>query len=223
MVLRMKRRRPSGRRMRRTMKRRRIVRRRVRQARMAVKRTFYVENWQPNSAGTNGFWRYYQFTASQLPSMSEFVALFDQYKINAVKVTFRPRFDSFQGNNTTDTTLPGVTNQSGTNMHVIRDPYTTTFPTGTYTVANMNSFMEQGNVKSYTGNRPFSIYIRPTNNFTVDGANVERKRSKYINTSNLAIPHFGFHAYAQDNNFSGTFGNSWDVFYTYYMTFKNLR
>lgn len=223
-----KRRRPSGRRMRRMTKKRRIVRRRrVRGARLNVKRTFWVENWTPNTTTTNGFWRYYQTSIGVMPSIAEFTAMFDQYRINAVKITFRPRFDNFGGNDTTDTTLPGVTNQAGCMMHVCKDPYSVVGPTGTYTSANLNAFFEQGNVRTYTGNRAFSVYYKPTINKTVDGAggsnNVERARAPYINSNNIQVVHNGFHVFAQDVNLTGTFGQSFDVYITYYMTWKNLR
>lgn len=217
-------------------KRRRMYRKRpfnIRRARspkpsqMVCKRTFWLENWSPNTATTAGFWRYYQVSMNSMPSVGEFTPLFDQYRINAIKFTFRPRYDSFAGNDTVDTTLPGVTNQGGTQLHIINDPYSIIGASGTYNSTNLNTFLEQGSVKSYNGNRAVSVYYKPTINKTVDGAaggnNVERARAPFLNANNTSVVHNGFHVFAQDINLTGAFGQSFDVFVTFYMTWKNLR
>ena len=84
----------------------------------------------PATTNTIDFYRYYTFTVNQIPNWSEYQALFDEYKVNWFKYTFRPRYDSFAGNDTTDTTLPGVTNQSTTYLHTLVDPKTYITPSG---------------------------------------------------------------------------------------------
>lgn len=209
--------------------RRRAYRKRTRQSNAAffsVKRTFYSGNWAPNTSTTAGFWRLFAPALSDMPSLSEYTALWDSFRIKAIKVTFRPRFDNFSGNDTTDTTLPGVTNQSGTRAFVIVDPYTNTGATGTYTSTNFNLFLENGSkVKCYEGAKPFSVYWKPTIDRSI-GASVTGGRIKapWIQTaSGTTIPHYGFHIFMQDNAFAGTFGNSYDIFYTYYMQFKSSK
>lgn len=188
-------------------------------------RTFYLENWTPSTASATGFWRYYNPSLSLLPSLSEFQALFDLYKIKAIKLTLRPRYDNFAGNDTTDVTLPGTTAQGGTNVHVLIDPDSTTIvPTGTYTSTNLNSFLENGRVKSYTGNKPISIYWKPKvgDSMAVGEARV---RPKWMGTSATpaSIVHHGVNVFLQDTNFTGTFNQSFDVFCTFYMMFKSLK
>lgn len=84
----------------RTMRRRRIVRRRTyRNRRMnrkrstthLFKRSFHTTINILKSANTAGC-NYFQL--DQLPNYSEFVDLFDQYKVNALKYEFVPRFNS---------------------------------------------------------------------------------------------------------------------------------
>lgn len=201
--------------------------RKVPGAELACKRTFYLEHWQPSTTTVNNFWRYYQFTLSQLPSAADFTNLFDAYKISAIKLTFRPRFDNFAGNDTTDTTIPGITNNNGTMVHVIKDPRSTVVPSGTYTSATLNSYLENGSVQTHQGIKPINIYWTPMVDVAVaTGASAfprSRSLSRYLNTNNTDVVHYGCHVFMQDANFTGLFGNAYDVFVTYYMKFKNLK
>lgn len=210
-------------------RRRMVVARPMRRARFPVgvtkiQRTFNFGYWQPATTLTSDFWKQYQFRLQDLPSYTEITSLFDQYKINAIRVKFVPRFDSFGGDNTTDTTLPGITNQAGTQLHIIKDQRATMAPSGTYTRTNLNTFLENGKVKTYTGNRPITVYFKPavTNNV---GASVQAAFlwAPWLQTSSADIVHYGFQAFASDANLNGSFGNSWDVFVTYYMMVKGLR
>lgn len=189
-----------------------------------IKRTFWNSNWSPNTTTTDGFWKYFTFALSYMPSYLEVTNLFEVYKLNRIKVTFRPRYDSFAGNDTTDTTLPGVTNQGGTNMHVLIDPKSNLAPSGTYTSSTMNQLFELGNVKTYTGNKPFSVYFKPTVDMTVGAVtNGRRIPAPFIQSAIPSILHNGFHVFAQDVNLTGVFGQSFDIFITYYMTVKGLK
>ncbi|MBV6343385.1 hypothetical protein [Candidatus Magnetobacterium casense] len=188
-----------------------------------IQRTFNSSYWQPSAASTVDFWKQFQFTLDQMPSYTELTPLFDQYKINAIKVRFVPRFDSFAGNDTTDITPPNITNLAGTQLHIIKDQRTTMAPAGTYTRANLNTFLENGKVRSYTGNRPITVYFKPAVTQTVGNAQSSFTWSPWLQTSQPAIVHYGFHAFASDINMSGNFGNSWDVFTTYYLMVKGLR
>lgn len=183
--------------------------------------------WQPATTTTADFWKYYSFTFADLPSNSEFKNVFDQYKINAIKVVFRPRFDNFAGNDTTDTTAPGVSNQAGCNMHVIVDPQSTTSPSGTYTRSNLNTFLEAGSrVKSYNGNKAITVYFKPNIPNAIlaaSTASTQWTKPRWIQTNIDNVLHTGFHAFAQDFNMTGTFGQSWDVFVTYYMQFRGWK
>lgn len=181
----------------------------------SFKRTVWAINWTPSTATTNSFWRYTGVTPINIPNWSEYQALFDQYRINGVKATFRPRYDSFAGNDTTDVTLPNITNQAGCLMHVINDPTSSVTPTGVYGSTVLQSFMEQGNVKTYSGNKAFSIYFKPTiEDNIVSGT--QRRKAPWLQTKDNSIPHWGFHVFAQDVNLTGNFGQSFDIYYTFY-------
>lgn len=214
----------------RLVKRRRVARvpRSVRSNSVYVQRKWYAGNWAPNTVTVNNWWRYYQLSMDNLPSVNEFTSLFDSYKIHAIRVEFRPRFDNFAGNDTTDQILPGTTNQSGTRAHVILDPRSTVSPTGVYGAAQLNSFMENGRVRTYEGNRPFAVYWKPLiPASTVSDAGFPnsgmRVRAPFLQANTLNILHSGFHIYMTDQNLTGVFGNTFDVFVTFYMTWKNLK
>jgi hypothetical protein len=186
---------------------------------LKIQRTTCIGNWTPNTTTTDGFWKLYTFQLQNITNSTEFTSLFDQYKMYALKYRFVPRFDNFSGNNTTDTTLPGVTNQGATRLHIVNDPFTSFGPVGTYTFANLNTFLEQGNrVKTYNGNRPVSVFFR-----TCIDSSGERKRAPFLNVTQNNVNHFGFHVFAQDVNMTGVFGQSWDVFVTAYLVLKNAR
>lgn len=202
-----------------------IIPRGIREPYLQMSRTFWKETWTPSTVATSNFWKYYTFLMADLPSFSDMTNVFDRFKINGIKVTFRPRYDGFAGNDTVDTTLPGVTNQGMCRLHIINDPASNVTPSGVYTSANMNAFLENGSVRSYSGSRPISIYFKPTVNVTTGGVAAGRRvRAGWLqSTAGTSIEHNGFHVYAQDVNFTGVFNQAWDVFVTYYMAFKGLR
>jgi hypothetical protein len=158
-----------------------------------------------------------------MPSSPELSAVFDMYRMNAVKMTFRPRYDGFDGSNTTDTTAPGVTNQGGTNVHYIVDPGSFLNPSGTYTSANLNNFLENGDVRSATGTKPFSIIYKPTTN-AATGSGPMKKTGQWLSTQTANdLAQSGVHVFMQDTNLTGTFSQAFDIFVTYYMSFRGVR
>lgn len=187
-----------------------------------VTRTSYLTNWSPNTTGTSGFWQYLQANLNNISNVSEYTALFDTYRINSIKFTFRPRYDSFAGNDTTDTTLPGVTNQGTTDVHVVIDPKSLVGPSGSYNSTTLNAFLENGKVKTYSGTKPFSVFIKYP--CILDDVNASGsvliRRAPFLRTSSPAILHRGVHVFMQDTNLTGVFGQSFDIFVTMNMTFK---
>lgn len=122
---------------------------------MRMAKVCYASSWAFSTASTSGFWQYKVFTPNNsVQNWTEINQLFDEYKVNAIKVTFRPRYDS----------ITGADNGAGTVQayaHYVIDPASTTTPSGTYGAVSLNSFLEQSGVKTRTLNRPFSVYFRP--------------------------------------------------------------
>lgn len=209
----------------RTMRRKRmtITRAPRRSEGLTLQRTFNHSFWQPSAVSTSDFWKHYAFRYQDLPSYAEFAALFDQVRITRIKVVFRPRFESFDGANTTDVVAPLVTNQAGCNLHIINDPYSTTSPSGTYTRTNLNTFLENGKVRSYNGNKAVTVSYKPTTYITLDGSATGKLVTAPWQQISANPQYYGFFAFAQDFNMNGSFGQSWDVFVTFTMNFKGVK
>jgi len=191
----------------------------------SLSRTVWQTTWVPGTAATTDFWRFLTFSMGSLGWATQLAEVFDQYKVNALKFTLRPRYDNFSGNDSTDTTLPGVTNHGLVNVHVIPDPFSVSQPTGVYTAANMNSFLENGAVKSHQGTKPVEIYIKnPSFNETLSTGITTKSRSRWCNWANggQSIAYGGAHVFLQDNNFAGNFAQSFDVFATVYLQCKGV-
>lgn len=188
---------------------------------LQVKRTFQWTVWTPNTTTTADFWRSFTFQLGFIPSIADYVNLFDLYRIKAIRVKFVPKYDSFAGNETTAAT----TRVWGVQPHYIIDPYNTVTPTGTYTAATYATFAEGGNVKQRNGNQPFSVYFKPVVLDTVAGVSRRPMRSPWLQTLDATVPHGGFQMFMTDYNFSGTgFNNQgYNLFVTYYLQFKGMK
>lgn len=206
-------------------RRMRLPRRLKRQPMLNVTRTWWNSNWSPSTSSTAGFWQYLTTSVGAIPNIAEYTALFDSYKVNSLTITLRPRYDSFAGNDTTDTVLPNVTNQGGNDVHVVIDPKSTVSPSGTYTSANLNAFLENGKVRSYRGMRPITIRIKyPCIADDVNNtASTEFKRPMYISTSNTGVTIRGAHVFISDVNLTGNFGQSYDLFFSMNVTFRGMK
>lgn len=204
-------------------KRARVMRPRVprnlRMAELMIKRTVARELWTFSGANVDNFWRYYTATLGQMPSFSEIQNLFDSVKVCALKFTFHPRFTDYA------VTQLGTPSINMGYAHVIVDPLSNTIPSGVYSRSLCNTFLEQGNVRSYPFTRKFSVYFKPrVPEYADTTSSGEYKKSVYLNTAQASnIPHRGFHIFLHDSNFVGSTGPQWDVFVTYYLKCKSLK
>lgn len=184
---------------------------------LSMKKFCYTGSWSFSTASTNGFWRYFTYTAANaVQNFSDISNLFDEYKVNAIKVTFRPRYDSI---------TPGEA-QPQAYAHYVIDPASTTNPSGTYGATSLNAFLEQQGVRSRTLNRPFSVYFKPKMQDEVLGGSTATRviRPTFLKTSQTAVEFGGFHMYIQQNNFANTNANIiLDMFVTLFMQVKNLK
>lgn len=220
----MKRRARAARTLRRARKRARVGRRRlaVRLARdgaFMVKRTFNLNTWFFATTNTTDFWKYYSFALTDLPSYGEFSPLWDNYKICAIKVTFRPTRNGVDANPANGPNL--------LTLHTLVDQRSTVTPSGLYTRANCNTFLENGTrVKSRPLVKPISVYFKPMVRQQVGDTSVPAM-PRYAGYTSIAYPalgHFGFHAFVTDANMSANFGGQGvDVFVTYYMKFRSVK
>lgn len=215
-------------------KRRRAMRRRVprllrpKNAVMSLRRRYWAYSWTPGTAATVDFYRNNNITLASIPNVSEITAMFDFYRIRAIKFTWMPRFSNFSGNNTTDTIAPGITNAPQLFATLCYDNRSSVIaPTGTYSSATYNSFVEQDKIKFVRNtNRPFSLYNRPTVISEVaQVSSGQYIKSPWLSTQNVGTNHFIGYIFVHDANFSASgFGNqSFDCFVTVYLQVKGLK
>ena len=188
---------------------------------LTLKRTTFSSTWSFGTATTNDFWRYYTFTAGDVGGFQDFADIFDEYKITGVKVTFRPAYD-----NVHNVAGVGALAQPQAYAHVVKDNASTVVPASTYTQGNMNTFLENQGVKTYTLNKPFSIYtpLKVSDALLGGGTSTRFISAPWIRTNETGVSHRGFHIFLQQNSFStGNTNIKLDTFYTFYIKFRNIK
>jgi len=193
-------------------------------ANMNLIRTSYQGTTVFSSTSVAGFWQYRITAASMLPSFTELAAVFDEYKISAIKYTFRPRFDGYDVNDPVTSGTPSPLYMC--NAHVINDPGSSMVPAGGYTTSTLNTFLENGKVKSYPLTKPFSVYYRPKilQAALGGGTGVLCKAAPWIRTIDADVTHRGFHMFIQNNAMFGTNPSIvLDTFVTFYMKFRGAK
>lgn len=190
---------------------------------LSLKRTFWYEYWSFGTATVDNFWRYYQPPMAILPNLSEYSALFDQYKINGIKITLRPRWTGFDGADTTST----ASNKPLQSVHYIVDPLSQITRAGTYGASTFNTFCENGNVKSVVGVKPINIYWKPMHNEDA-GTGITNARlvgPRYLSFASATnVQQNGVHIFLQDPNFANAAtGWGYDVFFTYYFQVRGMK
>lgn len=205
-----------------------------------VKRTVCLGQFAPGTLTTDGFYKKMTvslqtgFTSNNgtslggLTNLTEFTALFDQYKLLAFKVVLRPQnrdYNLSQLNPSTGTTFYGFPYVS-----VMRDPFDVVAPSGTYGRTVYNSFLEQGGdkVKTYRGDKEIKIYCKswvPDNYGNVGAPSVRWTRPKWtqLDANGQAMQHYGYTLFFHNQNFDATTFNAYDVFVTYYLKFRGSR
>lgn len=188
---------------------------------LTFKRTRYTGNFIFSNATTSGFWQYKVYTpSSAVNNFAELANVFDEYKIRAIKVTYRPRWDSVTAGDATS-----ATPQPMGYAHVCVDPGSTMVPTGTYSQANLNTFLENSGVRSYPLTKEFSIYYKPKVNDQVFGGGSASRvvTPGWIKTTETGVDFRGFHIFLQQNNMSISGQYILDEYVTVYLQCKNLR
>jgi len=236
-----KRRRSSGRRTRRPYKRARrsykkrgmkYRRGRGRVAMLSVKRTCWIGQIAPSSAATGNFWTYQapsldsawadaSVTLGGLSNKAEYTPLFEMYKVNGIRLHFKPRLTNYNMDQQVPTA--GVTLQTMPYVSVITDPRSNVTPSGPYNATTINTFLEQGNVKTRRGDRPFSIYVRPYVTEQFGGGATRYIKSPWTDATLTNTPQRGYHIMFHNQNMASNMFNLYDIFATYYLQWKGMK
>lgn len=177
------------------------------------KRSVYYSAWTANSTTTDIFVNYYG-VLNVLPNVSEFTSLYDQYRINGIKVTLIPR-----GNQSDIGTASGTVAQSVGVFSVI--DYDDISP-----LTSLNQALQYQNLKMTRSHQIHSRYFKPrilnsvlANAGTGAVANAGSTRG-WLDVNSGDVPHMGVKFVLQQSpNSTQTF----DVKIDYYLAFKNVR
>lgn len=198
---------------------------------LSIKRSWYAGRVVPSTVSTNNFWCYCTptlmnagilstTTLSGLPNLSEYTVLFDAYKISGIKYRFVPRNMDYN---------LGQINPTGTfydvpMVSIINDPTSVVLPSGAYTMATYNTFAETGSLRRIRGDKEFTIYMKPLiqEQYGSGALRYIKPRFTATDSNGQTMPHRGFHIFWHNFNFSSTF-TEYDVYVTYYITFKGQR
>lgn len=208
--------------------RRAVIYRRPREGVLNIKRKFHFGLWQPNTTSVNGYWRPLYLALNQVPNYTELTALFDQFKISAIKYTLMPNYTAADANQV----YTGGNILNKPQMAICYDKYSTQTVAGSYSQSTWNIFAEQGKVKLVKDPlSPVHIYVtRPTVNkweaSTGASGLTDLKPAGFMRTDNFnAVNHYGPQVFISDPNFSGNnlAPYSWDIYVTVYMQFRNQK
>lgn len=157
--------------------------------------------------------RTYTFKLSDLVSYSEFTNLFDQYKIEKVKLQFFPRFseNQFYGstNFITNSILWNVSSDDGTQL-----------------LFTESDALQAMNSKMRTANESFSVWCKPK--FQTEAATnlaiaAAKPSTGFLDTDNYGVVHYGH----EIGGYSPAAGAGqvveWKCYATYYLALKNVK
>lgn len=180
-----------------------------------TRRFFYAsQNW--NTTTVNGFWNVLQPRFNEMPNLAEYQALFREYKLNRIKVTFVPRYDS------TDQTGAGTGAAMPLISYRVVNPEFLT-PSGVYNNSTLNAYLETG-AKTRAFRRPISVFFRPTIATDIADQVVASRGPMWTRntTAGAAVLHNGVSYFVHFNGFVTPTANfTTDVYYTYYFQLRN--
>lgn len=164
-------------------------------------------------------------SAGDLPNFSEFTALYDEYKINKIKLNFECLFNGRDMNSTNPTSGTASLLGSLKRIRVVRDYNDNT------ALASENSAFEYQNCRSYAVGKSFKIVLYPrllTINYrSAVSSSYTSTKPKYIDTTDTATPHYGLKFFLPSCTSDINDGNLNKQLYTcratYFFSCKNVK
>lgn len=149
----------------------------------------------------------YNFSLSDLPNYTEFTALYDSYKINAVKITFRPQ-------QTQSISIGAVNNPNASSRFMSAIDYNDgTAPTSMDEIRQYQSCKVTGILK------PHSRYIFKPKILTTDSFSM----SPWLSTSVPNTNYFGLKLWVEPMDSTSTTSMDYTVECKYYLSFKMVK
>lgn len=149
------------------------------------------------------------FKFNQIPNYTEFTNLFDEYRINMIKVEFVPNFTGSDVN-------PATTAVAVPNFHTVIDHDSAASP------ANLDELLQYPNYKRTRGQSIHKRIWRPTVTLDVEGTvSASAKFKQWINCALPALDHYGIKYFVDQV----TGGNicTWRTYTTLYFSCRGVR
>jgi len=155
-----------------------------------------------------------QFTLGMLPNVSEFTALYDQYRINKIKVVLVPALTGLDGN-------PQSTSYYMPNFHSILDYDDSNAPTA------LSQLMEHPNYRRTRGQRDHKRYFTPAVAAEIYQSGVStsysQKFKQWLDLASTSVPHYGLKYCVDVGNPAGGTQWAWRQYVTFYFSCKGVR
>lgn len=146
------------------------------------------------------------FNLNALPNVTEFTSLFDQYRINAVKITFMPRGNSAEVG----------TNNNNTKLFTVIDYDDDTAP------ATLDALLQYETLKTTTVARDHTRYMKPRFAVTTYQTALTTgygSRTGWIDCESNLVPHYGLKYWVP----AVAGANIVDIKTEYYVSFRGVR
>lgn len=159
----------------------------------------------------------YQFNLNQLPNVSEFTTLFDQYKITGAKITFSP-----VGNNALISPLSGVNSSFGFGRVLTAIDFD-----DSTTPAGENEMMQYQSCKITNPMKTHTRYLSPKVLAAIYQSSVstsyESRKAPWIDVGNPSVPHYGLKLWINAPLSTVKASITYNVYLTLYFGCKNVR
>lgn len=150
----------------------------------------------------------YNFSLNDVPNVSEFTTLYDVYKINAVKITFRPQM-------TDNVSLSSINNAAASNRFFTAIDYNDSVsPTSIDEIRQYQSCKVTGLLRTH------KRYFRPR---IMDSSSVYSPGNKWLNTATTSTNYFGLKVAVEPTQSTIATSMTYSIECTYYLSFKNVK
>lgn len=187
------------------------------------KRTCKMDNITASITGggvASGISAAYQFTLDSLPNYTEFTALYDMYKINAIKLTFVPTASEYINSTTSGAPTPNGFQR----FNSVLDFDDTAVP------VSENDLLQYATLRNTPGWRPHTRYFKPRILQTVDeivGATLGSSSSgpKWISCLSPSVEHLGVKIFVAPPIAGSAVAAAitYSVYATYYLSCRNTK
>lgn len=185
---------------------------------------WYRQLWTWSTVATSDFWRNYTISLADAPNYASYTAMFEKYRINWVKFTFYPQFDSV--NLPASSTATPIAGKQY--LVTAANPDNTVVPAGTYVASSLNNMMASQQCKVQQFNRPIKVLIRDPKVLEDTTAAVSSRSLTspwlFTTASGSLITHNACQAFWYQTGFDTTPGATYaDVYVTMSVTFKDTK